>query len=82
MEKNPLNQLAIKSLYIYKKTLAIYMGGRCRFYPTCSDYAVQAYQQRNFIYASILTIKRLIKCQPLGPHGVDMLPNKGKPYGK
>ncbi|MDE5715986.1 MAG: membrane protein insertion efficiency factor YidD, partial [Anaeroplasmataceae bacterium] len=47
---------------------------RCRFTPTCSQYAKECYQKFNFVKASFLTTKRLLKCNPLFHPGYDPVP--------
>lgn len=51
----------------------------CRFYPTCSSYAIEALQKHGPIKGLWLSIKRLSKCHPLHPGGVDLVPDKNKP---
>ncbi len=46
----------------------------CRFYPSCSNYAVDAFTEHGFWRGLALTAKRLIRCRPFGPHGVDLVP--------
>jgi putative membrane protein insertion efficiency factor len=46
----------------------------CRFYPSCSNYAVEAFTEHGFSHGFVLTAKRLIRCRPFGPHGVDLVP--------
>jgi len=46
----------------------------CRFYPTCSDYALQCFQRYSLFKASWLTIKRLCRCHPLCAGGYDPVP--------
>lgn len=44
------------------------MGGCCRFYPSCSDYALEVYQkEKSFAKGSLLVCKRLLSCHPLYP---------------
>ena len=43
----------------------------CRFHPSCSEYAVQAFEQFSFFKALSLTIHRLFRCQPLSKGGYD-----------
>ena len=43
------------------------MGGSCRFYPSCSDYALEAYKAYSFLEATKLLSRRLLKCHPFGP---------------
>ncbi|MEM1222606.1 MAG: membrane protein insertion efficiency factor YidD [Verrucomicrobiota bacterium] len=49
----------------------------CRFYPTCSCYAHQAYEKYGFLRGSALTIKRIARCHPWNPGGYDPLPDHG-----
>jgi putative membrane protein insertion efficiency factor len=46
-------------------------GPSCRFYPTCSAYAIEALQKKGALKGSWLTIKRLLKCHPFHPGGYD-----------
>jgi putative membrane protein insertion efficiency factor len=62
------------------RALAFYQGARaghvspCRFYPSCSNYAAEAFAEHGFWRGLSLTVGRLIRCRPLGPHGVDLVP--------
>jgi putative membrane protein insertion efficiency factor len=47
---------------------------RCRFSPTCSNYAIQAYENYNFVVATALTIWRILRCNPLSKGGYDPIP--------
>jgi uncharacterized protein len=46
----------------------------CRFYPSCSNYAVEAFTVHGFWRGLSLTIRRLVRCRPFGSHGVDLVP--------
>jgi uncharacterized protein len=46
----------------------------CRFYPSCSDYAVEAIQVHGALRGGVLAARRLLRCRPLGPHGIDLVP--------
>jgi uncharacterized protein len=46
----------------------------CRFYPSCSQYAVEAFTDHGFWRGLSLTARRLVRCRPFGPHGVDLVP--------
>lgn len=48
----------------------------CRFFPTCSDYAIEAIETFGAGRGSYLTIRRLIRCRPFGPSGFDPVPEK------
>jgi putative membrane protein insertion efficiency factor len=46
----------------------------CRFYPSCSDYAVEAVRLHGALRGSALAARRILRCRPLGPHGIDLVP--------
>jgi hypothetical protein len=46
----------------------------CRYYPSCSNYAVEAFSGHSFWRAFGLTARRLLRCRPFGPHGIDLVP--------
>jgi uncharacterized protein len=46
----------------------------CRFYPSCSNYAVEAITEHGFWRGLALAARRLVRCRPFGPHGVDLVP--------
>ena len=48
-----------------------WLGNRCRFVPTCSDYAKQALDQHDVFTATVMTAKRICRCHPWGDHGFD-----------
>ncbi len=57
-----------------------WLGNRCRFVPTCSDYAKQALDQHDVLTAAVMTAKRICKCHPWGGHGFDPVsPSSEKP---
>ena len=59
------NQLAIKLIKSYQKNKQIIGVGHCKFYPTCSEYALKTYEKFNFFFASILVGIRILRCNPL-----------------
>lgn len=48
----------------------------CRFYPTCSNYMIDALNEHGTIMGLYLGIKRILKCRPGGPSGIDLVPRK------
>ncbi|MDP1662924.1 MAG: membrane protein insertion efficiency factor YidD [Phycisphaerales bacterium] len=62
----------------YQLTLGQLIGGRCRFYPSCSHYAMEAFQTHPTHRAAWLTARRLCRCHPLGGSGVDLVPGPAK----
>lgn len=49
---------------------------KCRHIPTCSNYAILAIERFGVIKGSYLSIKRILKCNPLGTAGIDLVPVK------
>jgi hypothetical protein len=47
----------------------------CRFYPSCSQYAVEALETHGAAKGLYLATRRILRCNPFGPHGVDLVPN-------
>ena len=58
----------------YQLILSPFVGGQCRFYPTCSEYAREAIELHGSIKGSWLTVKRLLRCGPWHAGGVDPVP--------
>lgn len=48
----------------------------CKFIPTCSNYGIEAIKEYGAFKGSILTIKRIIKCNPLSKGGIDLVPKR------
>ncbi|MGH1486650.1 MAG: membrane protein insertion efficiency factor YidD [Cellvibrionaceae bacterium] len=66
--------LAIKFIRAYQLIASPWVGNQCRFYPSCSHYAIDAYKQQGFIKGSWLTLKRVLKCNPWHSGGIDHVP--------
>ncbi|MDR3287837.1 MAG: membrane protein insertion efficiency factor YidD [Peptococcaceae bacterium] len=55
----------------YQKWMSPLKGPSCRFYPTCSEYGIQALHKYGFIKGSWKACKRILKCHPFHPGGYD-----------
>jgi putative membrane protein insertion efficiency factor len=66
-------KILIFIIKLYQKWISPAFPGCCRFYPTCSEYAVQALQKYGFLKGSWLALKRLLRCHPFHPGGYDPL---------
>ncbi len=62
----------------YKKFISPLLGDNCRFYPTCSSYAIEALQVHGFFKGTVLAVWRILRCNPFGKPGLDPVPPKGK----
>lgn len=70
-----LNKFVIKLIKKYQDTKDMTIGsGRCKHYPSCSNYSIACYEKFNFIKASFLTIFRIIRCNPLTKKTYDPVP--------
>lgn len=57
---------------LYRKYISPFLGqGKCRFTPTCSQYAVESYKKYNFFKATFMTIWRILRCNPFNKGGHD-----------
>lgn len=65
-------RLAVALLVFYKRRISPLLPRSCRFTPTCSEYARLALNHHGFWRGSLLTLGRLLRCQPLHPGGVDL----------
>jgi putative membrane protein insertion efficiency factor len=59
---------------VYQRTLSRLMPSSCRFYPSCSEYGVQAIQKYGIFKGGWLTVKRIGRCQPFHQGGYDPVP--------
>ena len=58
----------------YQVLLSHFLGGACKFYPSCSNYAYEAIARHGARRGSILAMKRLLRCRPFTKGGVDLVP--------
>lgn len=72
-----MNKLMIKLIDFYKKQTSN-SNPTCKYHPTCSSYSRQAFQKHNFFYASILSIWRILRCNPFSKGGYDPVPKTRK----
>ena len=68
-----MKRFALFLIGIYRKVSA-FTPPRCRFYPTCSQYAYTAIERFGFFKGCFLAVKRLLKCHPFCKGGIDLVP--------
>ncbi|MFZ4529345.1 MAG: membrane protein insertion efficiency factor YidD [Undibacterium curvum] len=73
-----MKTLLLLLLRFYKYAISPMLGQNCRFYPSCSEYAAEAIQLHGAAKGSWLAGKRLCKCHPWHPGGVDLVPATGE----
>lgn len=71
---NPVTWVLVGLVRGYQLLISPLLGPTCRYYPSCSAYAVQALQVHGAIRGSWLAIRRLLRCHPWSPGGVDHVP--------
>ncbi len=67
-------QAAIILVRLYQQLISPWLGPRCRFRPTCSQYCIDALNQHGMVHGLWLGIKRICKCHPFHPGGFDPVP--------
>jgi len=60
----------------YRYVLSPLLGNHCRFYPTCSQYALDALERHGAFWGTWLAVRRLARCHPWHSGGVDPVPDK------
>lgn len=66
--------VALGVIKLYRVTLSPYLGGTCRHYPSCSQYAQEAVSKYGALKGMRLAIGRLSRCRPFGTFGYDPVP--------
>lgn len=73
---SPLAHIVALPVRAYRLLFSPWVGHGCRFQPTCSAYALEALEKHGAIKGSLLTIRRIGRCRPLGSSGYDPVPDK------
>ncbi len=73
-----LKMALLTLIRIYQNTLSLTLGPCCRFYPSCSSYAIESIELFGIKGGIWLSIKRLIKCHPFHPGGYDPVSDNKK----
>jgi len=66
-----LKKTIILFIKIYRRYISPLKAGKCRFYPTCSEYAIQAVEKYGIAKGLFLAVRRILKCHPFHPGGYD-----------
>ena len=72
-----MKKILIGMIKLYQKIPGNFHNS-CRHIPTCSNYGIEAINEYGSIKGSYLTIKRILRCNPLGTKGYDPVPKKGR----
>ena len=71
-----IKTVAILPIRVYRYVISPLIGPRCRFAPSCSEYAMEAIQKHGVIRGSALAARRIGRCHPWGGSGYDPVPDK------
>ncbi len=74
-------KLLLLLIRLYQITLAPFLGGHCRYEPTCSHYAIEAIQEHGPWRGALLALKRLLRCHPFVKGGYDPVPPRASEGG-
>jgi len=69
-----MSKILIILIIFYQKYVSFLKPATCRFYPSCSDYAIQAIQQYGYLRGTFLAIRRILRCHPYHAGGYDPIP--------
>lgn len=69
-----IEKLALALIRLYQLLLSPLLGPSCRFEPSCSHYAATCITRFGVFRGSLLSLRRLLRCHPLGPWGYDPPP--------
>ncbi|MBQ3150488.1 MAG: membrane protein insertion efficiency factor YidD [Clostridia bacterium] len=73
-----MKRFLIGGISFYQKHISRHLPPMCRYYPTCSQYAVEAINVHGAFRGTVLAVRRLLRCNVLFPGGVDPVPPKKK----
>jgi uncharacterized protein len=77
--RRPVQAGLLAAVRFYQRAISPTRPPRCRFVPTCSDYALEAVQVHGALRGGWLALRRLLKCAPWHPGGVDLVPGTSGP---
>lgn len=70
---------AIAFMLLYRRVISPLYGQVCKYYPSCSRYALEAFQQQGFLAGVVLSAWRVLRCNPYSRGGVDDPPVRTPP---
>ncbi len=66
---------AVLFIKLYQRLISPFFSGSCRFYPSCSDYSIEAIQVHGIFHGLLLSGLRILRCNPFCSGGFDPVPN-------
>jgi putative membrane protein insertion efficiency factor len=75
-----LSKILILLIRAYQLFISPWLGQHCRFYPSCSEYALIAIKTHGVLYGLVLSIKRILRCNPWHAGGLDPVPKSNNKH--
>jgi putative membrane protein insertion efficiency factor len=69
-----MRHAAVVMIRFYQKAVSPWLPPACRYYPTCSAYAIEAIERHGFLRGVLLAVKRILRCHPFHAGGYDPVP--------
>lgn len=76
---SPVAAVAVGVIRTYQWTIRPMIGANCRFWPSCSDYGIEAFRTHGALRGGALTARRILRCNPWHEGGVDPVPPSDRP---
>lgn len=74
-----MSRILVALVRLYQRLISPLLPARCRFHPTCSDYAIEAFRTHGARRGSWLALKRIGRCHPWNEGGIDPVPPASPP---
>jgi len=71
-----IREAAVFPILLYRKYISPLTGPHCKYYPTCSEYALTAIRKHGIIFGTALAIWRILRCNPWSKGGIDYVPER------
>ena len=72
--KKLIKRIIIFPIKLYRIFISPMLPAACRFYPSCSQYAIEAIEKRGILIGILLAIWRILRCNPFSKGGIDLVP--------
>ena len=71
-----MKKILIAAIKFYRKNISVRTSPKCKYYPTCSQYGIEAIERFGALKGSALTLWRILRCNPFSKGGYDPVPEK------